>query len=72
MTESIQPMRFPQGVETPILTGLDYLSFAKNMTMDTTKSPIVVPRVNMEYNLVVDASERISGIYIVEGMCKIP
>ena len=68
MTESIQPMRFPQGVETPILTGLDYLSFAKNMTMDTTKSPIVVPRVNMEYNLVVDASERISGIYIVEGM----
>lgn len=70
MTESIQPMRFPQGVETPILTGLDYLSFAKNMTMDTTKSPIVVPRVNMEYNLVVDASERISGIYIIEGMCN--
>lgn len=70
MTESIQPMRFPQGIETPILTGLDYLSFAKNMTMDTTKSPIAVPRVNTEYNLVVDSGERISGIYIIEGICN--
>lgn len=66
MSDNSLSTRFPEGIETPNVSGLKYLSLEKNLTLDTTSAALKVLRKSNEYNFVVDEGNIINGIYVVD------
>lgn len=66
MSDNSLSTRFPEGIQTPNVSGLKYLSLEKNFTLDTTSAALKVLRKSNEYNFVADEGNVINGIYIVD------
>ena len=66
MSDNSLSTRFPEGIETPNVSGLKYLSLEKNLTLDTTSAALKVLRKSNEYNFVVDEGNVINGIYVID------
>lgn len=66
MSQTAQPAKFPEGLSTPLVTGLTFLSLKRNMVVDSTESAILVSQVSGKYEIIIDSGYRLNGLYFID------
>lgn len=66
MTQNSLATSFPQGIQTPNVSGLNYLALERGITIDTTSKALVAQRKDNEYKFVVDEGNSLNGIYVID------
>lgn len=66
MTQNSLATSFPQGIQTPNVSGLNYLALNRGITIDTTTKALVVQRKDNAYKFIVDEGDSLNGVYVID------